>query len=205
MEAVARLGAGATAKEISVQLGLPRATAYRLLNLLVEEEYLVRVHDLSGFALGRKVAELAHLVRPARPPRAVRELVDDLRGRVRGGVHLVGYAGGLVRILDEDPDFPLSDSARLERDPEASALGRLLLAERYAVPDAASGGSSGGFAAQTGSFAPDRACLAVPIRDADGTLVAGLGAAVPAARAVDPDVLLVPLRETAARLGPLLA
>lgn len=38
LEEVARAGAGVTAREISESLGLPRATAYRLLNLLVQDE-----------------------------------------------------------------------------------------------------------------------------------------------------------------------
>ncbi len=37
LEAVAHLGAGVTAQRLSVELGLPRATTYRLLNLLVED------------------------------------------------------------------------------------------------------------------------------------------------------------------------
>lgn len=59
-----------TARELSGHLGLPRATAYRLLNLLVADEYLVRTTDLSGFALGAKVAQLAEAVSPVacRPP-----------------------------------------------------------------------------------------------------------------------------------------
>lgn len=52
LEAVANLGAGVSAQRISAELGLARATTYRLLNLLVEDEYLVRTPDLSGFALG---------------------------------------------------------------------------------------------------------------------------------------------------------
>src|SRR5579859_1661338 len=37
---------------------MPRATVYRMLNFLVAEEYLVRMPDLKGFALGVRVAEL---------------------------------------------------------------------------------------------------------------------------------------------------
>lgn len=48
-----------TAQQVSADLGPPQATAYRLLNLLVQDEYLVRLSDPSGFALGRKVALLA--------------------------------------------------------------------------------------------------------------------------------------------------
>ena len=98
LEEVARLGAGVTAQEISQSLGLPRATTYRLINLLVQDEYLVRMPDLTGFALGRKVVELAHLVAPSPPPQAVREVIAGLRSRIRGGIHLVRYEGDRVVI-----------------------------------------------------------------------------------------------------------
>ncbi|AUZ88426.1 helix-turn-helix domain-containing protein [Arthrobacter sp. TmT3-37] len=61
LEEVARCGPGVTGLEVSRNLGLPKATTYRLLNLLVEDEYLVRLPDLSGFALGRKVELLVQL------------------------------------------------------------------------------------------------------------------------------------------------
>ncbi|WP_279580892.1 helix-turn-helix domain-containing protein [Fodinicola feengrottensis] len=50
IEEVVAAGPGVTAKEISAALKLPPATTYRLLNLLVGEEYLVRLPDLRGFA-----------------------------------------------------------------------------------------------------------------------------------------------------------
>ncbi|QGF23051.1 helix-turn-helix domain-containing protein [Raineyella fluvialis] len=65
LEEVARCGAGVTGTEVARHLGMPKATAYRLLNMLVEDEYLVRVPDLSGFALGRKVAWLVALTADA--------------------------------------------------------------------------------------------------------------------------------------------
>ena len=83
LQEVARAGAGVTAKEVAEALGLPPATTYRLLNLLVGEEYLVRLPDLHGFALGAKVAGLAGVIAPARVPTAARQVLADLRGRVR--------------------------------------------------------------------------------------------------------------------------
>jgi DNA-binding IclR family transcriptional regulator len=59
LEEVVSAGPGVTAKEISEALALPQATTYRILNLLVAEEYLVRLPDLAGFALGRRAARLA--------------------------------------------------------------------------------------------------------------------------------------------------
>ena len=209
LEEVARCGPGVTAREISASLRMPRATAYRLLNLLVQEEYLVRLGDLSGFALGRKVAELAHLVAPARPSQAVRSIVTSVRAHVRGGVHLAGYAGSALRILDEDPDYRLSDAARLTRDLEVSAMGRLLLAETRRDAGATSGFVAEtlvrGFAVQTGGFDPARGCLAFPIRDGDGRLVAALSLCTASERVRRPGRLLDELRDGVERLAPLLS
>ncbi|MCU1659221.1 MAG: IclR family transcriptional regulator [Pseudonocardiales bacterium] len=58
LRAVAQAGPGITARQISAELDLPPATTYRVLNLLVGEEYLVRLPDLRGFALGARLAEL---------------------------------------------------------------------------------------------------------------------------------------------------
>ena len=86
LEAVAQLGAGVSAQRLSAELGLPRATTYRLVNLLVEDEYLVRTPDLAGFALGAKVAQLAAVVAPpARLSSAARAVVAEARSTVRGG------------------------------------------------------------------------------------------------------------------------
>ena len=67
LEEVVAAGPGVTAKEISAALRLPPATTYRLLNLLVADEYLVRLPDLKGFALGRRAARLALPAAPAVP------------------------------------------------------------------------------------------------------------------------------------------
>lgn len=64
LEAVARLGAGVTSRELVEALPMSKATVYRIVKHLVEQEYLVRTPDLSGFMLGRRVLDLA---RPAAP------------------------------------------------------------------------------------------------------------------------------------------
>jgi len=68
LEQVARSGAGVSAREIAESLGMPRATAYRILKHLVQQEYLVRSPDLSGFALGQRVRDLAGALGPQEPP-----------------------------------------------------------------------------------------------------------------------------------------
>jgi DNA-binding IclR family transcriptional regulator len=227
LEEVVAAGPGVTAKEISAALRIPQATTYRLLNLLVGEEYLVRLPDLKGFALGRRAARLALPV-PTTVPTAARAVVDHLRGMVRWGVHLASFTSGQVALVDPDPDHPPSEAAVLSRYPQVSALGRLLLAEQsdwralvrelrtfteYTVHSQAELGAAldavtrDGLARQCGELRADRGCIAVPVRaPADGRLVAGLALAGPAHRVAEPNVELVGLlREHADRLAPLLA
>jgi DNA-binding IclR family transcriptional regulator len=223
-EAVAA-GPGVTAKEISTALGLPPATTYRLLNLLVGEEYLVRLPDLRGFALGRRAARLS-VPQVPRPPAAARAVVAELRGRLRWGVHLAAYTAGRLFLVDPDPDHPPTEESVLARYPHVSSLGKLLLADR---PDLCSGPlksftpatitdhahldrdlkaiSDSGFARQLGELRPDRGCLAVPVRDlASGALVAGLALCGPPDRVEETAPSSVALlHEHASRLGPLLS
>lgn len=220
LEEVARCGPGVTAREVSDNLALPRATAYRLLNLLVEDEYLVRLPDLSGFALGHKVAELAGAPARSGPPQAVRDIMDSLRAGIRGGVHLVMYDDVRLTVVDADPAFPLSNPARLTRYLDASAMGHLLVAELARAgrlpasvlehPDAnvaalAASLSSRGYSRQVGHFTPGYGCLAVPIRDRADRLVAGLCLSAPRPLIENPEPVLATLREQAGALAPLLA
>lgn len=227
LEEVVAAGPGVTAKEISAALKLPQATTYRLLNLLVGEEYLVRLPDLRGFALGRRAARLALPVVP-QPPAAARAVVEHLRAMVRWGVHLASFRGGTLTLVDPDPDHPPTESAVLSRYPHASALGRLLLADQadwralardlrpltaHTVTGVAELGArlaevaDSGLARQCAELRADKGCLAVPVRDpASGALVAGLALCGPAPRVAEPnDELVRLLREHAERLVPLLA
>jgi DNA-binding IclR family transcriptional regulator len=219
LEEVARCGAGVTAQEVSAGLDMPRATTYRLLNLLVQDEYLVRMPDLRGFALGRKVVELAHLVAPAPPPQAARDVMGRMRSSVRGGVHLVRYEGERIRIVDPDPDFPLSDEARIVRHLDASAIGRLLLRELVSGGQDCSGLVASpsvdvgalvddverlGYARQSGELTPGYGCLVVPIRDDRGGLVAGLSLSAPSIRVEQPADLLDLMLDGSRQLAPLL-
>jgi DNA-binding IclR family transcriptional regulator len=226
LECVALHGAGVTAKEVALALDMPPATAYRLLNLLVGEEYLVRLPDLRGFALGRKVAGLAGAIAPVRVPRAAQGVVAQLRSQLRAGVHLVVYTATTLRVADVDPDLPLASVERVERHLHASAAGRLLLAEQPAWrdllppsrlarltpatvtrPDALDGCVAAvradGWAGQAAELHEGVACLAVPVRSETGVLVAGV--AVTSARSAVPVEHLAAAQRCCAELVPLLS
>jgi DNA-binding IclR family transcriptional regulator len=102
-----------------------------LLNLLVADGYLVRIADLSGFALGRRTRELAGAVPEATPGfRPAGAVVEELRARVRFGIFVASYADGRVRLVDRDPDHELTSESAIRTHLHASAIGKLLLAQR---------------------------------------------------------------------------
>lgn len=229
LEAVASLGPGVTAQDLAHELGLPPATAYRLINLLVGEEYLIRLPNLSGFALGSRVAELAGVAHQPTMPRAARAVLAELRRRTRCGIHLAILAGRRIHIIDPDPDNPPSHPGLYARFPHAVALGKVTMAElddwrsmlpgrrlHPATPHTVSTESQLkselrevarlGYARQSDELVVGRACLALPIRDEQGHLVAGLAASGSSAGWTErSDTLVGILADAGARLSPLLS
>jgi DNA-binding IclR family transcriptional regulator len=226
LESVARLGTGVTAREISDDLAMPPATCYRLLNTLVASEYVVRVDDLHGFALGRRADRL--VTAAARPfvPAAAHEAVAALRQRVRFGVHLVLYLDDAIRVGDTDPDHPLRSEQDLERHPHASAAGKLMLAhlpdwrashprlprltpltvtDHDALDVELTEIRGADVATQTGEHRPETACLAVPVRSPAGTVVGAVCLAGPVSRAAALAGHLPDARRTAVDLSRLLS
>ncbi len=228
LEAVALAGAGVTAKEIADRLGMPSATTYRLLNLLVADGYIVRLPDLSGFSLGPRMGVLIDAAVSPAVCTAARDTLAELRLSVRFGVHLFYFTNTSVRLADSDDEYPPpAEESVLNHHLHASAVGKLLLAEKRdidAVLISPLRGLTGrtvtsrpllvqqldeiraqDVATQIGELREESACVAVPVRSATGSLV---GAVAMSGR-VDQDQLLarqVPtLREYAGRLSPLLA
>ncbi|WP_280452410.1 IclR family transcriptional regulator [Nocardia cyriacigeorgica] len=205
LEVVATLGLGVTSKEIAAALHLPAATAYRLLNALVAEEYLVRTSDLRGFGLGARLDGLISAA--ARPimPFAARAAIEELRSSVRFGVHVMGFRAGTVHVIDADPDHPVRAERELVRYPHASAAGKLLLAHDPAALDALPSRlprltpatvtdhatlhaqleavRRAGVATQIDELEPELSCAALPISDAEGRVRGALCLAGTSARA----------------------
>lgn len=229
LEEVARRGAGVTAKEVARASGIPPATTYRLLNILVAEGYLVRMPDLHGFALGQKASGLVGSA--AAPPmvcHAAKLSLNELRSTIRFGVHLVLYGATSIRVADSDPDHPFTSAPLITRYLHGSAIGRLYLAEqpdwRAVWPEAQLRASTDrtvttpsaldtllrevrarGFSCQSGELRADTACLAVPVRSHSGALVAAIALAAPADRADALVPLADQVRVCAEQLGPLVS
>ena len=226
LEAIAVLGLGVSAKELAEALHMPPATAYRLLNALVGEEYVVRTSDLRGFGLGARLDGL--IAAAARPTVsfAAHTAIGELRESVRFGVHVVTFRSGHLHVLDADPDHPVRAERELVRHVHASAAGKILLAYspawREVVPKRLARLTPStvvdlsivqselaeirklGFATQTDELEVGLFCAAVPIRDSAGTTRGALCLAGASSRK---DAILTNIdatRSCAATLGPLL-
>ncbi|MGW0045522.1 IclR family transcriptional regulator [Rhodococcus sp. NPDC003348] len=196
LEAVATLGSGASARDVAALTRIPPATAYRLLNILVADGYLVRVEDLSGFALGRRTRELAGAETSAEPDVDPGPVLEELRDQVRHGIYLASYRGGRVRLVDRDPDHELSGESTWTTHLHASAIGKLLLVQR---PELITPGPlrrvtdctktepaeveaelrrvrEADAASEVDECRIGRTALAVPVRSADGRLTGALTA-----------------------------
>jgi DNA-binding IclR family transcriptional regulator len=194
LEAVAHLGPGTTAKEIATFAGVPSATAYRMLNLLVAEGFLVRVPDLSGFALGRRTAELSHAATTSGPAPSLHEQVEDMRTHTRYGLHVASFNAGRLRFIDKDPDHEIIGITTLSKNIHANALGKLLLAyderlfvdlelrrlteftigDRDKLAEQLRSVRLQGFAFENQESRLGRSALAVPIRDRADLVAGGL-------------------------------
>ncbi|KRE26858.1 IclR family transcriptional regulator [Mycobacterium sp. Soil538] len=227
IETVAALGLGATAKEIAGALHMPPATAYRLLNALVAEEYLVRTADLRGFGLGARLNQLLVTASAPNLCTAARHQLDAIREEVRFGVHLVVFHSASIRVLDADPDHPVRAERDLVRHLHASAAGRVFLAAQSTwqkflpstplhkvtpstitslaeLDDVLLKVRAEGFALQCDQLEEGLACAAVSVRDSHGDTAGALCIAGPSSRAEVIIGHIDRLREQSERLAPLI-
>jgi IclR family transcriptional regulator, acetate operon repressor len=133
VEAVAAAGDGVTAKAIARRLGSPLPTVYRALGVLVEEGYLVRLHEVRGYGLGYRIAELHRsLAEQVRPPAPVRSALHELHTAVGAAAHLVAFrdVDVVLAAVDDCAEHPRPEGFEVgEPVPaHATAAGKALLA-----------------------------------------------------------------------------
>lgn len=227
LETVAQLGTGTTAKEITDALQMPPATAYRLLNSLVGDEYLARTSDLRGFALGHAISGLITAASPPAVSTAAHTAMAEFRSATRFAVHLIMFRNASLRIGDEDPDHPLQSAFEMLRYPHASAAGKLMLAELGSLPTTLRRGPLmkltehtitdrgelekqladirlKGEASELNELEPGSATLAIPVRRPDGTAGAALCLSGPSERFAAICEHAETARDLKSRLEPLL-
>lgn len=215
LEQVARQPHAVSAADIARALGAPRASVYRVINSLVQDEYLVRRADFTGFMLGARVLELAALVglHQLSPTRLA---LDDVRAETGEAVHLLGFTPAGLTVWEEDDRAPFVDRATLISDPTRSAAGHVWLAERHRDRPPSRGAfgrtvvqlaaitsavCARGYGEQAGLLSPDRGCIAVAVRSDDGRALAAVALSVPLDDFAVAARHLPALRETADRLA----
>jgi DNA-binding IclR family transcriptional regulator len=224
VEAVAAAGDGVTAKVIARRLGIPLPSVYRAIGTLVAEGYLVRLHEVRGYGLGYRVAQLHRsLTDQVRPPAAVRAVLHDVHRSLGAAAYLAVLRDleVVVAHVDDCAEHPRPAPMRVGEPIAAhtTAAGRAVLAGlrpgalaelaargpvAYAVDDPGLRRiREDGAAVQPEEYEPGTAGVAAPVRSLDGAVRAALGVSVPCAElaARRPELERV-VRAAAARVAP---
>ncbi|OLT20116.1 IclR family transcriptional regulator [Pseudonocardia sp. CNS-139] len=133
VEAVGAAGDGVTAKAIARRLGVPLPSVYRMLGTLVDEGYLVRLHDVRGYGLGYRIAELHRsLTDQVRPSVALRGLLHEVHTTARAAAYLTVSRDVdiVVAHVDDCTDHPRPELMRVGEPTAAHATagGKVVLA-----------------------------------------------------------------------------
>ncbi|MEX5237674.1 IclR family transcriptional regulator [Kocuria arenosa] len=189
---------GATAKDISTELGMPLPSVYRLLQTLVASEHVVHLRDQRRYGLGYKLHALgASLRQQVAVPATVQRAVRELHASADAAAYFAVYRGDAVvvaHVVDSprrpriDPmDFGFTGAAhatafgkillsRMDDDEVADYLGRhgmRLLTDRTLSTPEELGHELGrvraeGLAVEREEFVPGASCLAAPVVDSAG-------------------------------------
>lgn len=208
VEAVAAAGDGVTAKAIARRLGCPLPTAYRTLGTLVEEGYLVRLHDVRGYGLGYRIADLHRsLASQVAPPAAVHRVLHDVHTALGAASYYAVFRDVEIVVADvaDCAEHPRPEALRVGEPtaPHATAGGKVMLAglrpprlaellarnglprlaprtvvERRALDRELMRVRSAGVAVELDEFQLGRAGVAAPVRGPDGEVAAAVGVTV---------------------------
>lgn len=209
VEAVAVAGDGVTAKAIARRLGCPLPTAYRTLGTLVEEGYLVRLHDVRGYGLGYRIADLHRsLASQVAPSPGVHRVLHEMHTQLGAAAYYAVFRDVEIVVADvaDCADHPRPESLHVGEPtaPHATAGGKVMLAglrparlsellartglprlaprtvvERRALDRELMRVRSAGVAVEVDEFQPGTAGVAAPVHGVDGEVVAAVGLSVP--------------------------
>lgn len=132
LEHVAHRG-GATARDVSEALGYPLPTAYRLMQALVQSDYLVHLRAEHRFELGYKLDRLGlSLHRQVGVPRPVRQEVARLHEQADAAAYFAVYRGAdvvVAHVVDSPARPRLTPlSFGFHEAAHATAFGKIMLA-----------------------------------------------------------------------------
>jgi DNA-binding IclR family transcriptional regulator len=208
LEIVAERG-GASAKEVSEALGYPLPTVYRLLQALVQSDYLVHLKGQRRFELGYKLDRLGvSLHRQIGVPTPVRAEIARLHGLARTAAYFAVYRGAdvVVAYVVDSPEHPRLQPLQFgfHEAAHATAFGKILLAgwteeqiDRYLEVHAMSPLTAStmtsrdelgehlrrvahlGIAWEHEEFVPGETCAAVGVRNSAGMIVGAVAISAP--------------------------
>jgi DNA-binding IclR family transcriptional regulator len=202
IEAVAAAGDGVPAKVIARRVGVPLPSVYRAIGILVEEGYLVRLHEERGYGLGYRVAQLHRsLAEQMRPSPLVRQVLHDVH-TVLGAASYLAVLRDLdvvVVHVDDCAEHPRPAPMRVGEPvaPHTTAAGKVVLAQLRPGPFAEFAARSprpysvddaelcriraDGAAVADHEYQLDTAGIAAPVHSPDGAVRGALGVTVPRA------------------------
>lgn len=207
---VGQKGSNLTAKAIARDLGVSLATAYHLINSLIQEGYVERVPGSKGYRLGPMISLLyqrslgiGDLVSDVEP------VLDELAERTGQRIYLAIYSDGEVTVVEKKcaPGSAKMPDEGFRRAEHALALGKVLLAnapdgDLESYKDHASLESftkrtitdaydlqlclnqvrCEGFATDLEEFSSGFCCIAAPVHSAAGDVEAAIGLSAPSRR-----------------------
>ena len=204
--------------DASVELGVARSTAHRLMQMLVYHGFAVQVPGLKTYTKGPAMIELAlQVIRGMDVKAAARPVLEELSERLQETIHLISpHETGTVICLDSVespralrvsgrmgmvlPAYACSSGrvflATLSHEELCAAYpnGRLKSLTTKTVHSLASleqeleGVRTQGYAVQSGEMEDDIGAISVPVRDRDGRVVFAITVAFPITRMQQIDV-----------------
>jgi DNA-binding IclR family transcriptional regulator len=211
LEAVGSAPAGLTARQVADRLGFALPTTYHLLATLVHAGYVVHLADQHRYALGFMVRALdAALRRQVALVPAVGTALRQAHQAADAPIYLALFRDREIVIADvvDSPRRPRVHQldVGLHESPHATAFGKVMLAAldkqvrdaelarrglpaltRSSVTDARRLDEQlakvrrEGLAVEVDEFIPKLACVASPVRRADGLVIGAVSASVPSA------------------------
>lgn len=202
---------GASAREVSDALGYPLPTVYRLMQALVQSDYLVHLKGQHRFELGYKLDRLGvSLHRQIGIPSTVRAEIARLHNLARTAAYFAVYRGSdvVVAFVVDSPVFPRLTPLNFgfHQAAHATAFGKILLSgmsseqrdqylevhgmtkltattatERTVLDDELRQVAQSGIAWELEEFVPGQCCAAIGVRNGAGMIVGSVAISAPAA------------------------
>ncbi len=202
---------GASAREVSDALGYPLPTVYRLMQALVNSDYLVHLKGQHRFELGYKLDRLGvSLHRQIGIPSSVRAEISRLHSLAKTAAYFAVYRGAdvVVAFVVDSPEYPRLTPLTFgfHEAAHATAFGKIMLAgmssdqrnqylavhgmapltattatDRVVLDSELEQVANSGVAWELEEFVPGQTCAAVGVRNASGMIVGSVAISAPTA------------------------